>query len=106
MLLRGPNGGNLRVTLDGVIRQPTLERNIIDSSSSHGMGQLQVLFKDMLNVQIVEECKIKISFADFSINKLEVKTFCQESSDMATLQNVYTTIKVTTNCIALLTFAR
>ena len=102
MLLRGPNGGNLRVTLDGVIRQPSLERNIIDSSSSsHGMDQLQVLFKDMLNVQIVEECKIKISFADFSINKLEVKTFCQESSDVATLQNVYTTVKVTTNCVAL-----
>ena len=94
MLLRGPNGENLRVTLDGIILQPN-ERDVTGSSIfTHGMGRLQVLFEDMLNVQIVEECKIKISFTDLSVNKLEVKTFCQEASDVPTLQKVYTTIKV------------
>ena len=89
------------MTLDGIILRPN-EQDIIGSSIfTRGMGQLQVLFEDMLNVQIVEECKIKIRFTDFSVNKLEVKTFCQEASDVPTLQKVYTTIKVITNCVLL-----
>ena len=90
MLLQGPDGGNLGVTVDGVILRSALDRDV----NGNGVGQLQVLFEDMLCVQIVENCKIKISFTDFSVNQLEVKTLCQEASDVETLQKVFTSIKV------------
>ena len=82
MLLLGSGGGNVEVGADD-----------LSLRSEDGSAE-KVAFDQILNAEIIDGDRIKISFTDLEEDHLKVKTFCQDAVDVQMLQRVHQSIKV------------
>ena len=83
MLLLGSGGGNVEVTSTGLCLR-----------SENGVAAKEVDFDQVLNAEIIDGYRIRISFTNLREDFLQLESFCQDAVDVEMLQKVHRAIGV------------